>query len=244
MEDYIKRLTEYGLQEREAKIYKALLEIGDSTVLPIAKRAEIQRTYVYGILESLEKKELVSHYEKNGRRRYVAEDPGIIDQILRERLSSFATVLPELRALYKNAPNKPRVQFFEGKAEVRLIYEHLVHVPWYDCIYSHPHVIAAWGDYSTELGRRIAVHNVKARELLVSDSCPPYKEFFKDGQQSIRYLPKDLGISIDFILYENTLALVSYDKDIHTVVIESPGIVKSFKALFDFMWSAASLKHE
>ena len=237
--DIITQLTEVGLQEREAKVYTALLELGDSTVLPIAQKSGIQRTYVYDILELLKKRGLVTYFEKNGRRRYVAEDPSTIETLLSARVTSFASILPNLRALHNNAPSKPKVQFYDGKAEVLKLYEHLIEVESYDCIYSHPHVIAIWGNYSTDMGKRVAANGVKARELLAISNPPPYLEYYSTGLQEVRYLPKDTEISIDFMLYENKVALVSYEDDIHTVIIESPGIVKSFRSLFNVMWESA-----
>lgn len=236
MNTLVRQLTDIGLQEKEAKVYQALLALGSSTVLPIAKKANLQRTYVYDILDLLEKKGLVSHFEKNGRRRYMAEDPSVIDTLLKKRVSEFSEILPELKALFNATPTKPRVKFYEGKEEVRAIYEGLTQVAAYDCIYSHPHVVATWGSYSTELGRRIAAKNIRVRELLAATELPPYHVHYQAGKQEVRLLPKDVTISIDFILYDQKLALISYDKEIHTVVIESPGIVNSFRALFDYMW--------
>jgi sugar-specific transcriptional regulator TrmB len=236
MNTLVQQLTDIGLQEREAKTYQALLVLGDSTVLPIAKKAGLQRTYVYDILDLLEKKGLVSHFEKNGRRRYVAEDPSVIEALLKKRVATFADALPELKALFNATPTKPRVKFYEGKEEVQAIYEGLTRVEAYDCIYSHPHVVATWGSYSAELGRRIAAKKIKVRELLAAEQLPPYNTHYQPGTQEIRLLPKDIAISIDFILYDQKLALISYDKEIHTVVIESPGIVNSFRSLFNYMW--------
>ena len=50
MENLIKDL---GLEENEAKVYQALLELGPSTVSQITKKAGITRTFGYQILQKL-----------------------------------------------------------------------------------------------------------------------------------------------------------------------------------------------
>ena len=239
MSSLITQLTDIGIPEREAKIYTALLELGESTVLPVARKAAIQRTYVYDILELLKKRGLVTNYEKNGRRHYVAEDPAKLGQILKERVSAFNQLLPELRTLRKNAPSKPVVKFYEGKDEILAIYEHLKNVPWYDSIFSQNEVMKIWGNYSNELGKAVAENNVEVRELVTHADNPLYEQYYKKGRQELRHLPDWVEISQDFILFENKVALISYDTELHTIIIESPSIVQSFRSLFDFMWEKA-----
>jgi sugar-specific transcriptional regulator TrmB len=236
----ITQLSDIGIPEREARVYTALLELGESTVLPIARKADVQRTYVYDILELLKKRGLVSHIEKNGRRHYIAEDPSKIGQILKERVHNFSGMLPELKALYNSSPTKPRVQFYEGKEEIKALYEHLKDVAWYDSIFSQIEVLKVWGNYSNELGKKVADNGVEVRELVTSSDNPEYAKYYKKGKQELRHLPDWVEFNQDFILFENKLALISYEKDLHTIVIESPGIVQSFRSLFDFMWEKSA----
>lgn len=232
-------LRSIGFIDREIKIYLALLELGDSTVLPIATKAEIKRPYAYDILEDLQKKGIVTHIEKNGRRRYIAENPDKITGMLQDRMQTFLAALPELKSIYNYAPNKPKVRFYEGIDEVKQIYEQLVHVKAYDCIYSPDFLLPIWGQYSNDLGRRVAQNGVEAREILASTIKPVgYEKYYKKPLQQIKYLPESVKLSTDIVLYENKLALVSYDHNIHTVVIEGSGIVSTHKTMFDLLWSS------
>ncbi len=238
--DDINVLQELGLDEKESRVYVALLELGDSTVQPIAKKADIIRPNCYLVLDTLMKKGLVSYFEKNNRRRYVAEDPQVLSRTLKNRWERLNQLMPELRSVYNRAPNKPKVRFYEGKEEVRAIYEYLTTIKAYDNIYSPEFVVKIWGQYSPDLAKRIAQNNVRVRELIATQAGPvAYERFFKKPQQEIRYWPGANPLSTDIILYENKLALVSYDTDIHTIVIEGSGIVDTFRACFEFMWQAA-----
>lgn len=234
-------LEDYGLDEKEAKVYLALLELGASTVQPVAQKAGIIRPNCYLVLDDLIKKGLVSYFEKNGRRRYVAEDPQVLSRVMRDRWTKVNELLPELRSLYNATPHKPKVRFYEGKQEVRELYEQLVNTKAYDNIYSPEFVAGMWGEYSPELGRRVAANGVKVRELIATTSGPvAYSKYFKKPLQEIRYWPGAKPLSSDLILFENKLAIVSYDTDIHTIVIEGSGIVDTVQAMFDFMWVASA----
>jgi sugar-specific transcriptional regulator TrmB len=51
--EFIKRLTEFGLGEKEARLYVCLLKYGESTITDLAKRLETYRSGVHRTIESL-----------------------------------------------------------------------------------------------------------------------------------------------------------------------------------------------
>ena len=57
MEDILKSI---GLSEREIKVYLALLELGQTTVGPVATKTRIQHPKIYQTLEKLIDKGLVN----------------------------------------------------------------------------------------------------------------------------------------------------------------------------------------
>ena len=62
-----KKLEEIGLNEKEAKVYIAVLELGEGSASEIAKKSEVNRATTYFTLENLMKIGLVSasNEEKN-----------------------------------------------------------------------------------------------------------------------------------------------------------------------------------
>ena len=62
-------LEEIGLSEKEAKIYLALLQVDRDTIQDLATKTGINRTTVYPVLETLQKKGLVS--ESTGRKKNI-----------------------------------------------------------------------------------------------------------------------------------------------------------------------------
>lgn len=231
-------LTDIGLHEREVKIYLATLELGESTVLPIAKKAGIKRTYCYDILSSLSQKGLVSFVEKNNRRRYSAEDPKKIHLLFRNRLQNLFDVLPELTSIYNKASGKPKVRFYDGVAEITAIYEQLVNITKLDTIGSPNHIEKYLGEYLKKSIGKIVTERLRIRELIPQDSnFVFYHKYYKKPYHQIRRFPKSVKLTTDMMLYENKLVLVSYGNNLHAVVIEDSNIVDTQKALFEILWN-------
>jgi len=59
MDELLKRLMEFGLNEREARLYACLLKTGASTVAKLTKSLGTYRVDVHGTLESVIDKGLV-----------------------------------------------------------------------------------------------------------------------------------------------------------------------------------------
>ena len=68
-------LINIGFSEKEANVYLALLELGKRTVSAIARKAGINRTTTYDVLESLAAKNLITISGKQPLQEYMAESP-------------------------------------------------------------------------------------------------------------------------------------------------------------------------
>ncbi len=85
-----KQITEFGLDEKEARVFLASLELGGENVLTIAKKAGINRVATYEALESLIKKGLVSTFHKGKRVNYTATDPERLLHLLEQEKNRLA----------------------------------------------------------------------------------------------------------------------------------------------------------
>ena len=237
--DIERPLIESGLLEREVKMYLALLELGESGVLPIAKRAGIERTYGYDILESLLKKGLVTSVEKNGKRMFSAQDPVALERMLEQRLQGFKQVLPELRALYNTESLKPTVRFIEGKESLHHLYSELAESLCYDAIAGPSVMYNQFGSLFNDIAMRLASRKARVRELVTSVSgIPEYAAYFQVPLQEVRMLPDSVQVTTDTLIYEDKVVSISYTPIIHAVITEGSGIVGTQRALFDYMWDA------
>src|SRR5574341_1953386 len=112
-------LEDTGFTAGEAKVYLALLSLGESKVGPIIKASGISRSKVYDILERLISKHVVSKVEKKGAQWYQALPPNSLLNIvnekekqLRREKENLQKALPQLAALQPK--QKINVVIYEG----------------------------------------------------------------------------------------------------------------------------------
>jgi len=107
-DDYLlKYLLDFGLSANEAKIYLAMLVLGNSTATAISELSEVNRSTCYVVLESLRKKDLVKIADNFSVRKYVASSPEILlyyakalakkQEFIRTGIESILPVLKALR---------------------------------------------------------------------------------------------------------------------------------------------------
>ena len=68
-------LEEIGFSKGEVKVYFAMGEIGETTIGPLSKRANITPAKVYPIIEKLNKKGLITEVIKSNIRYFSAVSP-------------------------------------------------------------------------------------------------------------------------------------------------------------------------
>lgn len=235
-EDMNKILEQVGLNDREVKIYLATLELGESTVLPIAQKSGIKRTYCYDILDDLIKKDLVSYYEKNGRRRYVASDPKSIKKLIRDRLANFESILPELSALYKPNKEKPAVRFFEGAEEIKKIYDDLLNAPDFAAYGNFEKITQYYPEFPVyaekQFKRKIPVRDITFR----TPENEQLKARYVEHGHELRFLPQNMVFETDNIIYGDKVAMISYGETVHGLVVESKAIAATQRVLFEQLW--------
>ena len=111
-----------GLEENEAKVYLALLELGAATVSEIAKKSGITRTNGYHVLQKLSWSGLVNIVSGKGKKiKYSAEHPRRLIQVAtnkkslwEEKVNDLKKILPDLISLYKVA-DKPVIRYQDVK---------------------------------------------------------------------------------------------------------------------------------
>jgi sugar-specific transcriptional regulator TrmB len=117
-----KYLEEIGLSQKESQIYLALLQVDSESIQDLAKRTGINRTTVYPVLETLEKKGLVSEVQKGKKVEYVAAPPERLETfverqkvILEERSERLKDIIPQIKSIQRESGEKPIIKYFEGR---------------------------------------------------------------------------------------------------------------------------------
>lgn len=239
-----KRLENAGLNENEAKIYLAVLELGQTSVNRIALKAGIKRTTVYLSLENLMKKGLVSAIKKAGKTLYFAEDPRDLERIMEERKKEISDIIPQLLAVTNLIDSKPEIRYFEGTEGIKEVLMKTTEQPDQEILmlFSDSYISDFGDEFFEKTYRPERIKNRISSRVLMPETAQ-MKELSGKNQQHLRkskFLPPDLfKIAIEVLMYEkNQIAILSY-KEKFAFIIDSPAIYESFTSIFETLWAGA-----
>jgi len=101
--DLLKRLEEFGLTDKEARVYVALLPYRDIGSSKIIRATGLHGQFVYDALEKLEQKGLAKHVVQNGRKKFSANTPNRILSLIEEKKLAAQSVVRQLQERFVGA---------------------------------------------------------------------------------------------------------------------------------------------
>lgn len=244
-------LQKIGLSDKEAKVYLAALELGDTPVQAISKKAGVNRATTYIVLESLAKKGLCSKYDKAGKTMFLANRPEAITSIfeiqkneIEERKRYFDAILAQLKSVTNKDSNKPVIRFFEGKEGIRNAHDEFVqsHTDAGEIVrmfFPKDRIDEVFtpAELAEFKGVRLA-HKIKSKALYSSKlkTLPDSP----DGQR-VKVTDK-FPLSCDVAIYGDTTRIASLGNSLSAVLIKDKEIASTLKSIFDLAWEAAKDK--
>src|SRR4030042_5992747 len=124
-----KDLEQLGLSEKEAKVYLAVLELGEANIQQIAQKSGVKRTTAYDIINSLKEKRLLTEITKGKKAFFSAEDPRKLERQLDEKKETLKKILPELLSITNLLDTKPHIKFYEGNDGIKEVYKDTLDYP-------------------------------------------------------------------------------------------------------------------
>ncbi len=237
-EEYI--LQQIGLSEKESRVYLACLQLGEASILQLAKKSELKRPHVYNVVESLSALGLLSKTQKQGKTLYVAENPKSLKQLLKQREEKINQILPSLEAFY-NVPRgtKPKIKIYEGKKALHEQYVKMCESSEIDFFgVSVSHVINTLPETADFLLKEFKRKKTKVRELFnYSKADIDFAKKYKSPYHKIKIIPEGKEFFGDNALFDNKLVIVSLE-NLFMIVIEAEDLYKTFKTMFDLVWES------
>ncbi len=236
-------LGEIGLDENEAAVYLASLSLGPSTVQKIARGAEIKRTTVYSVIETLGKKGLMHAESRGFKKSYVAEPPEKLETVLELRKERFKSLLPEFSALYNLKGGESFIKYYEGLAAVKNVYENLIQdiKPHEDYLVVSD--IDKWyaldPTYFEDFRKRRAKLPINIR-MLLRDSEMARKDLAleRNYNMHIKILPTSVKFITNMIVTPQRVAIHQLAEPIMAIVIENKSIIQMQRELFEIIWNS------
>jgi sugar-specific transcriptional regulator TrmB len=252
----IKNLIDFGLSEKEARVYLALFELEVATVNEIAKKTGVNRSSAYVVLESLKKQGFVSTTGNEKVQKFAATTPEMLMRLAEERADKqnkmkekIKNILPELKSMHKDTKHRPKVYIYEGEEAWKVgfydvfdeqvkkgmkkfrVYEDLADLK----INNEFNFFSSIGEDVKKKGAKMYLISPDTKESLWA-----VNEYRKhDSKDEFAIIPTNkfkkttksvLGLSI----YEDKIEFFS--RDLFMVIIESKEIADVMKNIFDLAW--------
>lgn len=247
-------LITFGLTDKEADVYLALLTLGTALGAEIAELSKINRSTTYLLLDQLAKKGLVSITEEDGKvRKFTAAPPDRIVHLLEESLSKYTELLhvadeivPELKKIQETKKKEellqtaPGIQLYEGVAGLKTAYEDMLQTKDDIRTYaSEEDVHELLPNYFPKYYKRRAEKGIKMRVIFpkLSNAKERTRELPRNINEA-RMLTKEKSFGPEINIYGNKIAFISI-KEKFGLIIESRELSNALRSIFEISWLAA-----
>ena len=237
-------LRDLGLSEREVKVYIALLEIGETTVGPIASKSRIQHSKIYQVIEKLVDKGLATFIIKSKTKYFQAQDPKFLLYLLKEKEKQLSNILPKLQLKRKFSNQRQTARVYEGYRAIQSLYEMLI-----DGLdkTSYYYVFPFKKEYlsSPFAMRFLRKAHLKLAEKKIDDRLIAHqsiKKQFKENYQGInnlkcRFTKEDFPLGL--MIVNDKIINVIWGERPTAIEIRSEQLAEQYKKFFLEMWKKA-----
>jgi len=233
-----------GLNETEAKVYLACLELGPTSAWNIYLKTGIKRPTCYAVLENLVADGIASKTNDGTRTVFSVVKPEELLFTLENRKNEFRESLSLFDAVASKSAEKPRVRVYEGMDGVRQAYmlshnqpeESVVLVlgsP--DVWYQHAEANRAY--IADRMTKRIHL------KMILPDLSKNKVSLGEDRKElrETRFLsPKNYSPKVETQIFGNTVIYIAHsEKEPFATVIENSAIAHDEKERFSQLWQIA-----
>lgn len=235
----LRELSMFGFSRPEAALWKASLELGESDLTTLAKRAGIPRTSAYAAIEKLRAGGLLDFYMKRRRRIYVAVPPERFVQGLATKAETANRLLPALRSLTRKKGNQPQITLHEGMTGVRAVFDHLLEYQHhFSAITSLEDMQAvASRPFSSFIRQRIR-QNLRVR--FITNRSSEAEALAKRDHEELRetrFVPESYEFHTANYVFGHHVAFLSLRNERPlAVLIHDDDIAATFQLYFDLLW--------
>lgn len=236
-------LLNLGFNEKETKVYLALLEFGLQPASVIAKKVGFPKSTVLFLFENLVKVGFVRRSNR-GRVQYFYADPKDLekaknDQFEKEK-SSLAEVLPLLKEFKNPYSSEPKVTFFEGidgcKKAYSLILESKGEVLEFG---AHGDLVDKFGkDFMDDFIKKRVKNKIFLKAIAKKDFV--HKDLLKSDKKHLRkieFYPDSKGTLYSSItIFDEKVLLLNLYQDAFGILIENKEVAETMKTIFRMQW--------
>lgn len=235
-------LEKFGFDKKEAKLYLALLELGEGTIQDMSRKSGLKRTTVYNTIDSLKKRALISSTIRGKKTLYLAEDPRTINNNLEEKKAMLNKIMPELLSITNFLEKKPTIKYFEGIDGIKEIYKDILNYPGQENLAWWSESYEVFGEnffYEYYLPLRI---KKKILSRVITQDNKYWRKIQKNDTKELRQIklaPLNARLfELEISLYGNSKIGIMSFQEKFGLIIESRALYNTLKSIFELQWQS------
>ncbi len=107
-------LQRLGFKENDAKVYVAVLALGEPTIGDLEKETGLHKQLIYLSADRLQKEGLLSVYEIRRRKRFSVPNPAALEERARNRLEETQQLIPQLFEIASKKRAADDIRVYKG----------------------------------------------------------------------------------------------------------------------------------
>ncbi len=246
---YQEILQSAGLSPNEAKIYEALLNLGESSVPQISIKTGINRRNAYDTIERLVAKGLCFPIFSSKDNKYSPVDPGKLLEILGEKQQKIQGIMPELESKYQKQQSPEEAYIYRGLEGQKNV--------WRDCLRVEETVYAvganaAWFDPRMETSAKSFFKEANRKKMKFIElfnyeavqKIPNFPKHFL-GELEYRVLPQQystdsiINVFGDYVVTYTGCRILRIDDNAVFFVLRSRALADSYRVWFQALWQVS-----
>lgn len=235
-------LNSFGLTQKEQTIYCALLQHGEQTLTPLSKIVKLQPTTLQSILYRLIEKDILYTSKRKSKNIYHAHPPKKFQTIIETQLKEIKNIIPLLKKL-ENSENhaSPKVHVYSKKNTHEVLNKIL------NCKKKLIREIISAHDFQKLIGEKYHFTKKRCEKNIYLESLRIQSHEIKKYSKKIhskelreaKFLPKELTFQSSIMIWDNSLAIFSSNKEGMIMIIESESISTMAYEIFELLWSVS-----
>ncbi len=244
-------LEKIGFTRGEIKVYLALIELGESSIGPLSKKSGVTPAKVYGIIEKLKGKGLITTVIKSDARHFQAFNPDRLLDFLEDKEKEVIQQKNEIRELIPGLVSKQgkgaeqNAQVYETIGGIRALYDEIIE---YLGESKEDFIGFTLGDEyeNTKANMFFKNYDAKRRKLgikikllaLKSQMDFLKKKYGKDRNIEIRYSKHSLPTGL--IIFGDRVATLIWGDVPTAFVIQSKQNADVYRKFFSDVWKSSA----
>ena len=245
-----KILEEIGFTLGEIKVYFALIQLGESTIGPISKKAHVTPAKVYLIFEKLKEKGLITYVIKSGTNYFQALNPNRILDYMEEKNKRLQAQKAEIKAFIptiiplQKSEAKQYATIYESYNGIKTLYDEIL-----DYLHKNNEDFLGFTLGEEHIGKQANLffknYDTKRRELKIKTKLIGLshqkkfleKEYGKNPNIKIKYA--QYAVPTGLIIWGDNVATLLWHDIPSAFVIHSKPNAKAYRKFFEDVWKIA-----